>query len=86
MGRLKEALDNHNKALEIHKELNDRVELAGDYYNISFVLSKTSKEEALKSLYNALTILEKFEKENNYHHHPLIEKVNSRISYLKGEE
>jgi tetratricopeptide (TPR) repeat protein len=85
MGRLEEALDSHNKALAINNELNNRVGLAGDNYNIGFVLSKTSKEEALKSLYNALTILQEFEKQNNYHH-PLIEQVKNRISYLKEEE
>jgi hypothetical protein len=84
MGRLEEALDSHNKALAINNELNNRVGLAGDNYNIGFVLSKTSKEEALKSLYIALTILQEFEKQNNYH--PLIEQVNNRISYLKEEE
>ena len=31
MGRLEEALDNHNKAVEIDKELNDTVGMAGDY-------------------------------------------------------
>jgi hypothetical protein len=55
-----------------------------DYYNISFVLSKTSNDEALKSLYNALSILQLFERENGYRH-PLMEKVNSRISYLQKQ-
>ena len=83
MGKYQEALENHNKALEIDKELEDRMETAKVYYNISWVLSRTNKDEALKSLYNALTILQEFEKENNYRH-PLLEKVNNRISYLKG--
>ena len=83
MGRLQEALDSHNKALRIHEELNDRVGLARNYYNISFVLSKTNKDEALNSLYNALTILQEFERENNYRH-PLMDKVNNRLSNLKG--
>lgn len=48
MGRLEEALDSHNKVLEIDKEMNDRVGLAGDYYNFSFVLAKTNKKEALE--------------------------------------
>jgi len=82
-GKLQAALDGLSKALKIREELNDRVGMATDYYNISIVLSKTSKDEALKSLYNALTILQQFERENNYRH-PLMEKVNSRISYLKG--
>jgi tetratricopeptide (TPR) repeat protein len=78
-----EALDSYNKALKIHEELNDRVETATDYYNISILLSETNKNEALKSIYNALTILQIFEKENNYRH-PLMEKVNSWISRLEG--
>jgi|SRR5215469_8424598 len=53
------------------------------YYNISFVLSKTNKEDALKSLYNALTILQEFGRENGYRH-PLMEDVINRISDLKG--
>ena len=85
MGEYKEALDSHNKALDIHKELNNRVGMAGDHYNISFILSRTNKKEALKSLSNALTILQEFEKQNNYHH-PLIEQVNNTISYLTEEE
>jgi tetratricopeptide (TPR) repeat protein len=82
MGKYPKALESHNMALKIHEELHDRVEMTRDYYNISFVLSKTSKEEALKSLYNALTILQEFERENNYRH-PLMDKVNNRISDLK---
>ena len=83
MGKYQEALDSFNMALKVHEELNDRVGLARDYYNISFVPSKTSKEEALKFVYNALTILQEFERVNNYRH-PLMDKVNSRISNLKG--
>jgi tetratricopeptide (TPR) repeat protein len=83
MGKLQDALENHNKALKIHEELNDRVGIAKDYYNISFVLSKTNKDEASNCLYNALSILQEFERENGYHH-PLMDEVNSRISYLKG--
>ena len=83
IGELQEARESHSKALKIHEELDDKMGMANDYYNISFVLSKTSKEEALKSLYNALTILQEFEKENGYRH-PLMENVNSRISDLKG--
>lgn len=79
MGKIQEAIESHNKALEIDKELNDRVGLAGNYYNISFVRIKP-----LKSLYNAVTILQEFETENNYRH-PLMEDVISRISYLKGK-
>jgi tetratricopeptide (TPR) repeat protein len=82
MGKNQEALDCYNKALKIHGEINDRVGIARDYYNISFVLSKTSKDEALKSLYNALTILREFERENGYRH-PLMDGLNNRISYLK---
>jgi tetratricopeptide (TPR) repeat protein len=82
MGKYPEALDSYNNALMIEQELNDRVEMANIYFNMSFALSNTSKQEALKSLYNALTILQQFEKENNYRH-PLMEKVNSRISDLK---
>ena len=83
MGMYQEALDSHHKALKIHEELNDRVEMANDYYNISFVLSKTSNDEALKSLHKARTILQEFERENNYRH-PFMDDVNSRISDLKG--
>jgi tetratricopeptide (TPR) repeat protein len=83
MGKLQEALDSLNKALKIHEELNERVWMATDYSDIAFVLSKTSKDEALKSLYNALSILQEFERENNYRH-PLMDKVNSRISDLKA--
>src|SRR5262249_53442645 len=83
MGDLQKALDNHNKSLIIHEELSDRIGMEGDYYNMSSPLSKTSNHEALKSLYNALTILQEFERENNYHH-PLTEDVNKRIFYLKG--
>jgi tetratricopeptide (TPR) repeat protein len=83
MGKNEEALESHNKSLEINKKLNDRVELAKNYYNISFVLVKIDKHEATKALYNAHRILQEFEKENNYRH-PFMEKVNSRISYLKG--
>ena len=82
MGRYQEALESHKKALKIHKELNDRVGLAQDYYNISFVLVNTSKYETLKSLYNALRILKGFEKQNGYHH-PLMDRVNDRISHVK---
>jgi tetratricopeptide (TPR) repeat protein len=83
MGNYHEALDSYNNALKIHGELNDRVGMANDYYNISFVLSETSKEEALKSLNNALTILQEFERVKGYRH-PLMDRVNSRISDLKG--
>ena len=84
MGKHREALDSYNKALKIDEELNDRLGMANIHYNISLVLSKTSKDEALKHLNNALTILQEFERENGYRH-PLTEKVNSRISYLKEE-
>ena len=85
MDKYQEALEGYNKALIIDEELNDRVGMAKDYYNISFVLelTETGKGEALKSLYNALTILQEFERENNYRH-PLMDEVNSRISALKG--
>ena len=73
-----EALHSHNKALKIHEELQDRAGMATDYYNISAVLSKTNKDEALKSLCNALAIIQEFERENNYHH-PFMEKINNRI-------
>jgi len=84
MGKLPDALYSFNKALNIHEELNDRVGMATIYYNISFILSKTSNDEALKSLYNALAILQEFERENGYRH-PVMDKVNNRISYLKDE-
>jgi hypothetical protein len=68
MARLEEAYSN-NKALQIHKKLNNAVEMATDHYNISFILLQTGKKErALSSLYNACAISQKFEKQNNYHH------------------
>jgi hypothetical protein len=60
--------------LKIVRKLNDRVALAEEYYNISFVLSRTNKDEALKSLYTALTIVDEFERENGYSH-PFMERV-----------
>jgi len=48
MGKTREALESHNKALKFHEELKDKVVMAKDYYNISKVLSKTSNDEALK--------------------------------------
>lgn len=72
------------RSVEYHKELKDRVGMAGDYCNISCAFSETSKEEAIKNLDGALKILEVFEQENDYHH-PLIESVTSRISYLTGQ-
>ena len=78
------ALDSYNKALKIHEELDDRVGMAGDYYNIGSVLSKTSKEEALIYLDKAHAILREFENENGYRH-PLMDSVNTRISELKDE-
>jgi len=63
--------------MKIHEELNDRLEMAKDYHDISLVLSKTRKDEALKFLYNALAILQEFERENGYR------QVNNRISDLK---
>jgi len=83
MDKYEEALDSHNKALKIHEELDDRVEMARDYMNIGIVLYKRSKDEALKSFYNALTILQEFERENGYPH-PLADEVNKTISILKG--
>ena len=83
MGKSQEALESLNMALKIHEELNDRVGMARDYFNMSFVLPKTSKDEALKALDKAVAILQKLETENNYRH-PLMEKVDIRISDLKG--
>ena len=34
MGNYQQALDYHNKALEIHEDLNDRVGMGRDYANI----------------------------------------------------
>jgi hypothetical protein len=45
--------------------------VAGDHHNISFILVKTKKEEALKSLSNPLAILQEFERQTGYHH-PLV--------------
>jgi tetratricopeptide (TPR) repeat protein len=50
-------LESHNKALEIDKELNDRVGMKGDYKNIGNVLGYMGKnEEALESHNKALEI------------------------------
>ena len=38
MDNYQEALDSFNKALKIHEELNDKMGMANDYHNISFVL------------------------------------------------
>jgi tetratricopeptide (TPR) repeat protein len=48
MGRLEEALDYHNKALQIDGEINNVVELALDYRNIGNVLAEMGRyQEAL---------------------------------------
>jgi tetratricopeptide (TPR) repeat protein len=86
MDRLDDALEYHNKALDIdEKELNDRVEMAGDYYNMNFVYvdakkqNANKKQEALKCLSKALEILEEFKEKTNYHH-PLNYAKNIRYS------
>ena len=75
MGNYPQALNYHNKALEIHENLNDRVGMAIDYANIGFVLKELNKrKEALESVENGLNILLELEKETGYHH-PLIETL-----------
>jgi|GraSoiStandDraft_46_1057282.scaffolds.fasta_scaffold1021653_2 tetratricopeptide (TPR) repeat protein len=79
MGNYKEALEYHNKALDIDKQLNDRVNMAEDHYNIDSLLLKTdNKKEALESLSNSLMIiLLELENETGYHY-PLIEELKKK--------
>jgi hypothetical protein len=57
--------------------------LTENYYNIDLILLKTdNKKQALKSLSNAIRILQELEKQTGYHY-PLIEKIQKQISSLK---
>lgn len=57
LGILSKALEYDSRSLGIHKELNDRVGLAGDYKNIGNVLGDMGKnQEALESHNKALEI------------------------------
>lgn len=49
-GDYKGALDYHKKAIEIHRELGDRVGISTDYTNIGFALYITNKVEAIEYL------------------------------------
>ena len=65
--------------------MNDKVEIAQDLYNMNFVYVDMNRtQDALDCLHKALAKLEEFKKETKYHH-PLLDDVNNRISYLKGD-
>ncbi len=82
MGEYPQALEYYNKALEIDKDLNDRVRLARDNYNISFPFYKMNKKkEALESLSIVKILLLELEKETGYRH-PLIKNIEDRISLI----
>ena len=79
-------MEYYNKALEINTQLNNRVEIARDHYQMSFPLYNINKkDEALEHLSTARTILLDFQKETGYSH-PLLKDVENRISYLKQDK
>jgi tetratricopeptide (TPR) repeat protein len=84
LGEHERALEHHYQAIEKRKNMEDMVGIAREYYNISFVFSNTGKkEDALKSLSNAKSILEEFEGRKGYRH-PILIQVKERISYLEN--
>ncbi len=86
MGDYPKALEYHNKALEIDKGLYDRVNMASDYYNLSFPIYKMN--EILKALDHLTTgqgILTKLRNETGYSY-PLLKDIEERIILIKKEQ
>ena len=82
-GQLDESLQYHKKALEIHEELEDRVNLVGIYCNIGYVyIAKNDNKEATLAANSALTIVQEFEKETGYRHQHR-KRVETLVSRLK---
>ena len=68
------ALDYYIKALGINESLNDRVEMAKDYWGIGQALKLNKRKKSAESVQSGLNILLELEKETGYRH-PLVETL-----------
>ncbi|MCA9828271.1 MAG: tetratricopeptide repeat protein, partial [Nitrosopumilus sp.] len=79
MGRYQDALDSHNRALEIDTQLGDIIGLAYDHNNIGLVLKNMNRIDEAEISYNkGLDILKEFEKNTGYHH-PFYETLKRNL-------
>jgi tetratricopeptide (TPR) repeat protein len=86
-GLLIKSSEYHNKALKIHKELQDKVGMARDYGNIGLVLYYSLNDflGARDALSKAKNLLQSFEDETGYHH-PLHGKIDELMKMVIVEE
>lgn len=79
------AIDYNNLGLTLSRMGNNKEAL--EYYNKAIItryVNMNRSQDVLVCLHKALEILEEFKKETNYHH-PLLDDVNNRISYLRRD-
>jgi hypothetical protein len=78
------ALENIKKVLEIHGELQDKVERAEDYLDVRVVRANIKDHKAaIESHSKALEILQELE-ENTGYHHPLNDTIQVYFTIRRG--